>query len=81
MSRESMDRLKIKLDEKDAVAERLKSRLEHKDERIRELEEELEMLQTGRWKELEENGTAAEMLIHLRAMFSQIKIHDTEGTT
>lgn len=68
-SRESQDRLKEKLDAKDAMMERLKRRLNHKDERIQELEEEMKVLQGDKWRELEDDGTAAEVLLRLRALF------------
>ena len=64
-----IEKLKTRLDEKDAMIERLKSRLNHKDDRIQELEEEVKVLQTDKWKELEEDGTAAEVLLRLRALF------------
>ena len=63
------DRLKEKLDAKDAMMERLKRRLNHKDERIQELEEEMKVLQGDKWRELEDDGTAAEVLLRLRALF------------
>ena len=63
------ERLKEKLDVKDALIERLKARLNHKDDQIEELEEERKLLQSDRWRELEEEGTAEEVLQRLRALF------------
>ena len=64
-----MERLKAKLDAKDALIEKLKGRLNHKDDQIQELQEEMEVLQKDKWKELEENGSASEVLFRLRALF------------
>lgn len=66
---EGYERLKEKLDAKDALIEKLKGRLNHKDDQIQELQEEMEVLQKDKWKELEENGSASEVLFRLRALF------------
>ena len=52
-----------------ALIEKLKGRLNHKDDQIQELQEEMGVLQKDKWKELEENGSASEVLFRLRALF------------
>ena len=51
------------------MIEKLKGRLNRKDEKIRKIEEELENIRSGRWKELEDNGFMAELMSKLKTMF------------
>lgn len=51
------------------MIEKLKGRLNHKDDELQELQEELKVLQKDKWKELEDNGSAEEVLFRLRALF------------
>lgn len=63
------DRLKEKLDEKDAVIEKLKSRLDEKDARISELKAEMEAFRLNRKIQIEEAGSLAEAALRLNGIF------------
>lgn len=63
------DRLKEKLDEKDALIEKLKGRLDAKDVRISELKAELEALRLSRKIQIEEAGSLAEAALRLNGIF------------
>lgn len=63
------ERLKDKLDDKDALIEKLKRKLDRKDARIRELEKELRALRLNRKIQLEEAGSIAEAALKLNDVF------------
>lgn len=68
-TRADYDRLKEKLDEKDAVIEKLKGRLDDKDARISELETEMEAFRLSRKIQIEEAGSLAEAVLRLNGVF------------
>lgn len=63
------DRLKEKLNEKDALIEKLKGRLDAKDARISELKAQLEALRLSRKIQIEEAGSLAEAALRLNGIF------------
>lgn len=63
------DRLKEKLNEKDALIEKLKGRLDDKDVRIGKLKAELEALRLDRKIQIEEAGSLAEAVLKLNGIF------------
>ncbi len=63
------DRLKEKLNDKDALIEKLKGRLDDKDVRIGELQTELEALRLRRKIDLEEAGSIAEAALKINGIF------------
>lgn len=72
---ESYERLKGKLDEKDELIEKLKERLDEKDALIGKLKERLDekdilikKLKDARWKELESNGIASDIMSKLKTL-------------
>ena len=63
-----LERLKEKLNEKDALLEKLKGRLDEKDASIGELGKRLEVLQSDRWEQLDSGGAVTELIAkHLKA--------------
>ncbi len=67
--RQGNERLKTRLDEKDALIEHLKRRLDAKDETIRALRAELESRQASRRIELDEAGSIAMAALKLNGVF------------
>ena len=65
------DRLKEKLDEKDAVIEKLKKRLDEKDAVIEKLKKQLETIRIERVIQLEETGPIAEAARQLKGVFKE----------
>jgi len=63
---ENYERLKKKLDEKDAQIEKLKGRLDHKDNEIGGLREELRICRSEKWGELDEESLVAEVVSKLK---------------
>ena len=68
-TRADYDRLKEKLDEKDAVIEKLKGRLDAKDARISELKAEMEAFRSGREIQIKKAGSLAEAVLKLNGIF------------
>lgn len=66
-----IERLKKRLDGKDAVIEKLKKRLDRKDIRIGELEKELGDIRINRVIQLEESGPIAEAACKLTGVFGE----------
>lgn len=67
--RQSNERIKARLDEKDALIERLKSRLDAKDATIRKLVNEIAKRQENRRIELTEAGSIAAAALKLNGVF------------
>lgn len=63
------DRLREKLDEKDALIEKLKGRLDAKDARIGELKDEMEAFRLNRKIQIEKAGSLAEAVLRLNGIF------------
>lgn len=63
------ERLKDKLDEKDAVIEKLKGRLDEKDARICELEDQINSIELRRRLRLAEAGSIAEASLKINEIF------------
>lgn len=68
-AQESNERLKAKLDEKDALIDKLKNRLDQKDARIRKLREDMEAWRNSRQIQLEEAGSIAAAALRLNGIF------------
>ena len=66
-----IEKLKKRLDEKDAVIEKLKKRLNEKDAAIEELKKELETIRIERVIQLEETGPIAEAARQLKGVFKE----------
>ena len=63
-----LERLKEKLNLKDAEIAKLKEYAERKEEKIAKLEEERERLRSGKWKEMKESGLPSELLAGLKTL-------------
>ncbi len=63
------ERLKAKLDEKDALIEKLKGRLDQKDARIKKLREDMDAWKNSRRIQLAEAGSIAEAALRLNGIF------------
>lgn len=68
-AQESNERLKAKLNEKDALIDKLKNRLDQKDARIRKLREDMEAWRNSRQIQLEEAGSIAAAALRLNGIF------------
>ncbi len=65
---EGNERLKEKLNDKDALIETLRSRLDSREAKIEALEAEAARLRSEGWKELQESNLPAELLTRLKAL-------------
>lgn len=68
-TRDTNERLKARLNEKDALIDKLKGRLDQKDARIKKLREDMEAWKTSRQIQLVEAGSIAEAALRLNGIF------------
>ena len=66
---ETFNRLKEKLNEKDALIDKLKGRLDQKDEQIQKLESDLEKAQSQKWREMDDSDFTTEILAKIKTLF------------